>query len=109
MHDMGKGLKDVREHLTPEVNALIEDLIEDDLFDEVERPEHYNSGNIETYEYIVDVMGKYFAIFYCWGNILKYLGSRLWKKGDPVTNAKKARWYLDKMIILIEETEGTNW
>ena len=75
----------------------------------VNSPAHYNSGRIETIEYIIDVMGEYDAIHYCHGNVLKYTGSRLWGKGKTVEDAKKARWYLDKMIELLEQTKGINW
>lgn len=100
------GLKDIRDSLTPEVNAVIEDMIE---FDEIDRPEHYNSGNIETIDYIIDVLGPYDAIHYCHGNVLKYLGTRTWTKGDPISNVGKAIWYLKKMKELMKQTEGTNW
>ena len=78
-------------------------------FDPVDKPQHYNSGQIETIDYICDVLGDYEAIHYCHGNILKYLGSRLWNKGNPLQDAKKARWYLDKMIEQMEKTKGHNW
>lgn len=77
--------------------------------DDVNQPAHYNVGNIETIDYIVDVLGEYDAIHYCHGNILKYLGSRLWSKGNPVKDARKAAWYLEKMITLMENTKGENW
>lgn len=78
-------------------------------WDAVSKPQHYNTGSIETIDYIVDVLGAYDCIHYCHGNVLKYLGSRLWNKNNPLEDAKKARWYLDKMISLMEETKGTNW
>ena len=78
-------------------------------YDPVEKPEHYNAGQIETIDYIVDVLGDYETVFYCHGNILKYLGSRLWNKDNPIQDAKKARWYLDKMIEQMEKTKGINW
>lgn len=104
-----KGMQDIRENLSPEVNALIEDMIDADMFDEIEKPAHYNAGAIETIDYIVDVLGPFHAIQYCHGNVLKYTGSRLWNKGDPIANCKKSIWYLKKMIELMEQTEGVNW
>lgn len=77
--------------------------------DMVNNPAHYADSGIETIDYIVDVLGEYEAISYCHGNIIKYTGSRLWKKGNPIEDAKKARWYMDKMIELLEKTEGVNW
>ena len=78
-------------------------------WDAVCKPKHYNSGNIETIDYIVDVLGEFEAINYCHGNLLKYTGSRLWNKNNPIEDAKKARWYLDKMIELMEKTKGVYW
>ena len=103
------SLKDIRGNLTPEVNAILEDMIEDETYDDVNKPEHYNSGGIETIDYIVDVLGPYDAIHYCHGNVLKYLGTRVWRKGDPITNVDKAIWYLKKMRQLMKQTEGVNW
>lgn len=103
------SLLDIRPNLTPEVNALLEDMVDDDAYDEIDRPEHYNSGSIETIDYIIDVLGPYHAIHYCHGNVLKYLGTRTWTKGDPISNVSKAIWYLKKMRELMKQTEGVNW
>lgn len=70
--------------------------------DAVDHPPHYNAGKIETIEYIVDVLGKKGALDYCHGNVLKYTGTRLFEKHKPVEDARKAIWYLNKMIELIE-------
>lgn len=83
--------------------------VEDTNEDMVNSPAHYADGNIETIDYIVDVLGEWEAISYCHGNIIKYTGSRLWKKGNPIEDAEKAIWYLKKMIELMKKTEGTNW
>tara|TARA_A200000159_G_scaffold66912_2_gene61917 strand:- start:1695 stop:2045 length:351 start_codon:yes stop_codon:yes gene_type:complete len=70
--------------------------------DAVNSPAHYTFGEIETIDYIVDVLGVWGAIEYCHGNVLKYTGSRMFNKGKPVQDAKKAVWYLNKIIELIE-------
>ena len=103
------SFKDIRESLSPEVNAVIEDMIEDEMYDEINKPEHYNTGEIETIDYIIDVLGPYNAIHYCHGNFLKYTGTRFWNKGDPLANARKALWYLRKAEELMKRTEGVNW
>ena len=77
--------------------------------DAVNRPAHYNAGEIETIDYIVDVLGAYEAISYCHGNLIKYTGTRLWGKGNPIQDAEKAQWYLNKMIELMKKTKGVNW
>ena len=78
------------------------DLASRAIKDAVDHPPHYNKGNIETIEYIVDVLGKEGAINYCYGNILKYTGTRLHEKGKPVEDARKAIWYLNKLVELLE-------
>ena len=77
--------------------------------DMVNSPPHYSDGNIETIDYIVDVLGEWDAISYCHGNVIKYTGSRLFKKGNPIQDAEKAIWYLKKMVELMEKTKGKNW
>jgi hypothetical protein len=77
--------------------------------DNVNQPAHYNKGEIETIDYIIDVLGDYEAISYCQGNVIKYTGTRLWEKGNPIEDAKKAVWYLNKMIELMNKTKGVNW
>lgn len=83
-----QGLKDLKGTIKPDM---------------VNSPAHYTSGSIETIDYIVDVLGTCGAAEYCHGNVLKYLGARLYSKGDPVENAEKAQWYLAKMIELFKE------
>ena len=80
-----------------------------DVVDMVNSPAHYADGKIETIDYIVDVLGEWDAISYCHGNVIKYTGSRLFKKGNPIQDAEKAVWYLKKMIELMEKTKGKNW
>ncbi len=74
--------------------------------DPVNHPEHYTAGSIETIDYIVDVLGVDGAINYCHGNVVKYTGSRLHNKQNPIQDAKKAVWYLNKMIELLGEING---
>jgi hypothetical protein len=80
-----------------------------DAKDMVNSPAHYADSGIETIDYIIDVLGEWEAISYCQGNVIKYTGSRLFKKGNPIQDAEKARWYLNKMIELMEKTKGKNW
>lgn len=77
-------------------------------FDEITKPAHYNNSKFETIDVIIDTLGEYDAINYCHGNVLKYT-IRMWHKGDPIKDAKKAQWYLNKMVELLEKTKGVNW
>ncbi len=78
------------------------DLASRAIKDAVDHPPHYNKGDIETIDYIVDVLGEEGAINYCHGNILKYTGTRLHEKGKPIEDARKAIWYLNKLVELLE-------
>jgi len=105
-----KGINDITQEEWDEIARLALDERDEILSDDmVNSPAHYNDGEIETIDYIVDVLGEWNSIHYCHGNIIKYLSTRLWAKGNPLQDAKKARWYLNKMIELMEQTEGEHW
>ncbi len=70
----------------------------------VNHPKHYNSGKIETIEYIKD-MG--IAEDFCIGNALKYI-SRYKYKGKPIEDLEKAKWYIEYVLCLLrEENNGS--
>jgi hypothetical protein len=62
------------------------------MSDPVNHPKHYNShpSGVECIT-IVEHMG------FCIGNAIKYLW-RADKKGPPIEDLKKARWYIDREI-----------
>lgn len=62
----------------------------------VDRPPHYNHGEIECIDYLEDNLGLGFE-YYLEGNIKKYL-HRFRHKGSEIADLKKARWYLDRLI-----------
>ena len=68
--------------------------------DMVNNPAHYNKGQYETIDIIVDTLGIEGAIAYCRGNVLKYT-IRMMHKNAPLTDARKAQWYLNKTIELM--------
>ena len=65
------------------------------MFDNINRPKHYNQGRIEPIEVIED-----WEVGYHLGNVIKYI-ARAKYKGNMVEDLKKARWYLDRYINLI--------
>lgn len=70
--------------------------------DNVNSPDHYNTGSIECIEYLQDNMSWDGFTGYLEGNCKKYM--HRWRyKTKPLEDLKKARWYLDR---LIEELEG---
>lgn len=63
--------------------------------DMVDKPAHYNKGEIEAIDYIKQQLGDDFYA-YCEGNVHKYLHRYGYKNG--IEDLRKARWYLDKLI-----------
>lgn len=74
------------------------------MSDQVRHPDHYTAGSIETIDYIRDMLGARLFSAYCLGNVIKYV-SRHDKKGDPVTDLKKAQVYLEWAIEAVSEAE----
>tara|TARA_B100001769_G_scaffold90386_2_gene69266 strand:+ start:63 stop:434 length:372 start_codon:yes stop_codon:yes gene_type:complete len=75
--------------------------------DMVNSPDHYTKGKQEAIdiieEAIADAPGPKTGLLQ--GNALKYL-LRLWHKENALQDAKKARWYLDRLIEKLEGNEG---
>ena len=65
--------------------------------DVVNKPHHYNTGNIECIDAIKESMEPEQFLGYLKGNCLKYLW-RYEYKGKPVEDLRKARWYLERLI-----------
>lgn len=68
-------------------------------WDEVTKPEHYNSGAVECIEAIEASMSPEEFKGYLKGNCLKYLW-RYQYKGKPAQDLAKAQWYLDRLAKL---------
>ena len=86
--------KKIMEELDATANRVV------DKLDMVNSPPHYNESGIECIDAIAAATGEGFE-FYLQGNIMKYLWRYRYKNGTE--DLKKARWYLDKLIV---ETEG---
>ena len=69
--------------------------------DKVSHPKHYNSGSIETIDYIQSVLGNDGCYDFCIGNVIKYI-SRAKFKGTWAEDLEKATWYLEKAKSFIE-------
>lgn len=68
--------------------------------DIVNHPPHYKAASgMEA----IDVI-QAFELGFLRGNAVKYL-LRAGKKGDAVTDLKKARWYIDRAIAELEASE----
>jgi len=91
---MMTSYKKIMEELDATANRVV------DKLDMVNSPPHYNESGIECIDAIAAATGEGFD-FYLQGNIMKYLWRYRYKNGTE--DLKKARWYLDKLIV---ETEG---
>tara|TARA_R100001510_G_scaffold9407_1_gene7249 strand:- start:381 stop:671 length:291 start_codon:yes stop_codon:yes gene_type:complete len=65
----------------------------------VDSPPHYNNTEIECIEAIAAATGDGFE-YYLQGNIMKYLWRYRYKNGTE--DLKKAKWYLNKLIVEVE-------
>lgn len=82
----------------PEVKEVPEGPIES-VISAVDHPPHYNKGNIEVIDFILD-----HDLGFCAGNVVKYL-CRAPYKGTEVQDLKKARFYLNSLIDQLEDNE----
>ncbi len=82
-------------------DALNAEVVSDEIVDVVNSPPHYKTGGIEAIEGIEASMGPEAYAGYLKGNIMKYMW-RYERKGKPIEDLKKARWYLDRLIGLRE-------
>lgn len=69
--------------------------------DAVNSPKHYCQGGIECIDVIEATRGREGCIQFCLGNAIKYL-FRDQYKGRPLEDLKKAQWYINKAISLME-------
>ena len=103
------SLKDYKPYISMAMQEAHDMLIEEgctlDLEweeDVVNKPLHYNTGNIECIEAIEESMSSVAFKGYLKGNCLKYL----WRydyKGKQVEDLNKATWYLNKLTLVVTE------
>jgi len=67
--------------------------------DDVESPFHYNKGSIECVDAIEAASTKVEFEGYLRANVLKYVWRFRYK--DNIKDLRKARWYLDKLISIL--------
>jgi hypothetical protein len=71
----------------------------------VHHPAHYNAGSIEVIEAIEDWQrGWPSDLAFHLGNAIKYI-ARAGKKDDIVQDLKKARWYVDRALSVVESRD----
>ena len=73
--------------------------IEHPYTDRVNSPSHYTAGKVEAIDIIEDAIAAAPnpTFGFLQAQVLKYL-LRLWLKDNPLEDAKKAQWYLNRLI-----------
>lgn len=69
--------------------------------DNINHPSHYQ-GKVECIDYLQDKLSNEEIKGFCKGNVIKYL-SRAGKKESEIDDCKKAQWYLNKLIEIMEK------
>lgn len=72
----------------------------------VEHPSHYNQGSIECIDAMISAFGTENTALWCKINAFKYLWRSDYKNG--MEDLKKASWYINKTIELIESDGESN-
>lgn len=69
--------------------------------DMVNRPPHYAGNGVECIDSMISAYGKDVVICFCQCNAFKYI----WRSGkkNGVEDLEKAKWYINKMIELLNE------
>lgn len=70
--------------------------------DNVNRPAHYTAGKVECIEALEAMLGSYNFQSLLRGQVVKYMW-RMDKKGTPLEDARKAQFYLNKLVAVMEE------
>ena len=73
---------------------------EEHMSDMVNHPPHYKSGGIETIDFI-----EAKELPYHLGNVVKYISRAGVKSHCPIEDLKKAQWYLNRYVELMEKTK----
>jgi len=71
--------------------------------DSVNHPPHYQASTVEAIDFIESVIADapHMVLAYLQGQVLKYI-IRMWLKGNALEDARKAEWYLQRLIAKME-------
>ena len=70
--------------------------------DEINKPNHYTQGTVECLDALDSMLEESSRIDFYRSQIVKYMW-RLRDKGDPLKDAKKAQFYLGRLIEKLEQ------
>lgn len=69
--------------------------------EQVNKPRHYTAGGVETIDFI-----EAKQLGYHLGNVVKYISRAGIKSHSPLTDIRKAKWYLDRYLETLEKDAG---
>lgn len=95
-----------QEPMTPEEDAAWNELIEKQSMKDAINPAHYKVGGIETIDYMRAKSSREEFRGHLRLTALKYLSRAGYKHPDVVEDFKKARWYLDRLIADLEDSDA---
>lgn len=87
---------------TPEnqsaVNKAFDEQYEKYQQDTINHPAHYKAGGVETIDFI-----EAKQLGYHLGNVVKYISRAGIKSHCPIEDLKKAQWYLNRYVELLQK------
>ena len=72
--------------------------------DNVNQPSHYETGKFECIDVMIETQGIEATKNFCVCNAFKYIYRRNMKNGEE--DLRKAKWYLDKYMELIDNSNS---
>ena len=103
INKLNDKLKNISESMNDIVRLVLSEGESDSTStnDNVNHPSHYETGNFECIDVMVETQGKEAVMDFCVCNAFKYIYRHNNKNG--IEDIKKAKWYLDKYIELSEK------
>ena len=103
INKLNDKLKNISESMSDIVRLVLSEGESDSTStnDNVNHPSHYETGNFECIDVMVETQGKEAVMDFCICNAFKYIYRYNNKNG--IEDIKKAKWYLDKYIELSEK------
>lgn len=103
INKLNDKLKNISESISDIVRLVLSEGESDSTStnDNVNHPSHYETGNFECIDVMVETQGKEAVMDFCICNAFKYIYRHNNKNG--IEDIKKAKWYLDKYIELAEK------
>lgn len=103
INKLNDKLKNISESMSDIVRLVLSEGESDSTStnDNVNHPSHYETGNFECIDVMIETQGKEAVMDFCICNAFKYIYRHNNKNG--IEDVKKAKWYLDKYIELSEK------